>query len=151
MATMTRKLSAFNIVGTALIIAVTQGCATTSPDVAANRVDESAATESAPEIQKVADRRFSTDTLYALLVAEMAIDRKRYDIALGNYIQQAASTQDPGVAARATQLARVLNSHQSALEMAELWVELEPYNIDAHSVVTAELIEANRLTEAFEH
>lgn len=151
MVTIIRKLSAFNVFGAALIIAFTQGCATTAPEMAANHVGDSAVTESAPQIQKVADRRFSTDTLYALLVAEMAIDRKRYDIALGNYIQQAASTNDPGVAARATQLARVLNSHQSALEMAELWVELEPYNIDAHSVVTAELIEADRLSEAFEH
>ena len=78
-----------------------------------NGGEESAATESAPEVHKVADRRFSTDTLYALLVAEMAIDRKRYDIALGNYIQQAASTQDPGVAARATQASRASTAARS--------------------------------------
>ncbi len=153
MVTMTRKFPLFSIFGTALILSLSQGCATTSPQVAASeqQVEENTTSETTPEIEKVPDRRFSTDTLYALLVAEMAIDRKRYDIALGNYMQQASSTQDPGVAARATQLARVLNSHQSALEMAELWVQLDPHDIDAHSVVTAELIEAGRLTEAFEH
>jgi len=100
---------------------------------------------------KVADRSFSSEALYALLVAEIAIDRRRYDVALGNYVQQATATRDPEVAARATQIARILKSHQSALEMAQLWEDLEPYNEDAQLIVISELIEANRLTEATEH
>lgn len=98
--------------------------------------------------EKVADRQFSTETLYALMVAEMAIDRKRYDIALTNYVQQAAATRDPDVAARATQIARILKAHTPALEMALLWAELEPYSTDAQLIACAELIDANRLDEA---
>lgn len=150
MSTLKRKRLLTGLIALAVTL-LAQGCATTAPQVATAPEQEEAVAEPKPEIKKVVDRRFSTDTLYALLVAEMAIDRKRYDIALGNYMQQATSTQDPGVAARATQLARVLNARQSALEMAELWVQLEPENIDAHSVITAELIEANRLSEAFDH
>lgn len=101
-----------------------------------------------PAPQQVADRSFTTESLYALLVAEMAIDRKRYDIALNNYVQQAAATRDPNVTAQATRIARILKAHQPALEMAQLWMELEPNNSDAQLIASAELIEANRLDDA---
>lgn len=104
---------------------------------------------SAPEF--VEDRPFPTDTLYSLLVAEMAGDRRRFDIMLGNYVQQAQATQDPGVAARATRLARYLKAHNVALEMSLLWLEKEPHNTEAHYIATAELIHAKRLLEALEH
>jgi len=97
----------------------------------------------------VADRSFTNDSLYALLVAEMAIDRRRYDIALGNYVAQASSTRDLHVAERATQIARGLNARQSALEMSQLWLELAPDNPEARLIATVELIEANRLLDAF--
>ncbi len=98
----------------------------------------------------IEDRPFTMDSLYALMVAELAISRKRYDIALGNYVQQALSTQDIGVAARATHIARGLNARQSALEMSQLWLDLEPHNKDAQLIASYELIEANHLLEAFE-
>lgn len=98
----------------------------------------------------IEDRPFTVDTLYALMVAELAISRKRYDIALGNYVQQALSTQDIGVAERATHIARGLNARQSALEMSQLWLDLEPHNKDAQLIASFELIEANHLLEAFE-
>lgn len=104
----------------------------------------------APTIEKVADKPFETDTLYSLLVAEMAIDRKRYDIALGNYIQQATNTQDPMIAERATQIARGLNARQSALEMSQLWAKLDPSDTDANIVAINELIQGNKFIEAFE-
>ncbi len=135
-----RLLGSLLVIGLAL-----QGCATTGTS------EQTAAPtpETLVEPTKVADRSFETDTLYALLVAEMAIDRKRYDIALSNYVQQSISTRDPDVTARATQIARILQAHQPALEMSELWVDLEPKNSDALLIATAELIEANRLEEAF--
>lgn len=98
----------------------------------------------------VANKRFTVDTLYALLVAEMAIDRKRYDIALGNYVQQATSTKDLLVTARAAHIARGLNARQSALEMSQLWLDLDPDDQEARLIATIELIEANFLLEAFE-
>lgn len=99
---------------------------------------------------KIADKSFDAETLYSLLVAEMAIDRRRYDIALGNYVQQATSTQDPTVAERATQIARGLNARQSALEMAQLWAKLDPTDTDANIVAINELIQANKFIEAYE-
>lgn len=99
---------------------------------------------------KVADRAFTSDSLYSLLVAEMAIERRRYDIALDNYVQQANVTRDPEVTARAARVARVLKAHESALEMSQIWVELEPHNSEAQMILTDELIEAGQLEQAFE-
>ncbi len=93
---------------------------------------------------------FEADTLYALLVAEFAGSRERYDIALGNYVQQAHKTRDPQIAARATRIASFLNEHQTALESALLWLELEPQNNEARLIAVTGLAQRDRLLEAFE-
>lgn len=96
-------------------------------------------------------RAFPIDTFYSLLVAEMAGSRGRYDIELGNYIQEAHRTRDPGVTARATRIARYLNAHQATLSTALLWVELEPDNAEARYIAATELAHDGQLTEAFKH
>ena len=104
-----------------------------------------------PQSQKVAIRPFDSETLYALLTAEIAGQRNRFDVMLNNYVQQAQSTRDPEVTARATRIARFLNAHHDSLEMALQWTELAPDNPEAHHIAAAELIYANRLLEATEH
>lgn len=99
----------------------------------------------------VTDRPFTTDTLYALLVAEMAGERQRFDVMLSNYVQQAETTDDPLVTARAARLARYLNAHGAALKMAQHWLTLEPENPEAHYITAAELVQDNRLLEAVSH
>lgn len=96
-------------------------------------------------------RPFPIDTFYSLLVAEMAGSRGRYDVELGNYIQEAHRTRDPGVTARATRIARYLNAHQATLNTALLWVELEPDNAEARYIAASELAFDGQLTEAFKH
>ncbi len=131
-----------------------QGCATqldTSED-SATLSDGEINDEAAPEqAQEQPERPFPAETLYALLVAEMAGSRERYDIALGNYIQQAHKTRDPGVAARATRIARYLNARQAALNTALLWVEIDPEDREARYIAAGELTQSGRLLEAVEH
>lgn len=105
----------------------------------------------APPPAALVNRPFETDTLYSLLVAEIAGERRRFDVMLSNYVQQAQATADPGVTARATRLARYLNAHAPALEMAQLWLEIEPENPEAHYIAVAELVHSNRLLEAMPH
>jgi len=107
---------------------------------------EAAAPEPEPEPPA---RPFPVETLYSLLVAEIAVDRGRYDVVLGNYIQEAHRTRDPGVTAQATRIARFLNAHQAALNTALLWVELEPENPEALFAASSELAHSGRLQEAF--
>ena len=102
---------------------------------------------------KVADNHtpFPIETFYTLLVAEVAGNREQYDLALANYYFQAERTQDAGVAARATRIARFLNARRAALRSARLWVELEPDNPEAQLAATAELTLAGEVHEALGH
>lgn len=99
----------------------------------------------------VEDRPFSSDTLYALLVAEIAGERQRFDVMLSNYIQQAEATDDPLVTARAARLARFLSAHDAALRMANHWLSLEPENPEAHFIAAAELVQSDQLLDAIIH
>jgi tetratricopeptide (TPR) repeat protein len=96
-------------------------------------------------------RPFPEDALYSLLVAEFAAHRGAFDVALQNYLQQAVRTRDPGVAARATRMARYMGAERATLDAALLWVELEPQNPEARFTAATELARAGRPAEAFEH
>ena len=129
-----------------VLIALLNGCANSGPQ----KRDEPVVVE--PEVPEyIYDRAFSSDTLYALLVAEIAGERQRFDVMLSNYVQQAEATDDPLITARAARLARYLNASGVALEMAQHWLTLEPENPEAHFIAAAELVQDNRLLEAVPH
>lgn len=94
-------------------------------------------------------RPFSSETLYALLAAELAGSRQRFDIALANYVQQAHQTRDPQVAARATHIARFLNAEKETLDAALLWVDIAPDDTEAQINAALALLQNGRLQEAF--
>ena len=75
--------------------------------------------------------QFRQDTLFDLLTAEIAGQRNRFDIALENYLRQARETRDPGVTERAMRVAEFLGAEEPALDMAQLWVELDSSNPEA--------------------
>lgn len=106
--------------------------------------------EPAPEPSVPKTRPFTSETLYALLAAEIAGSRQQFDVALSNYIQQAHQTRDPQVAARATQIARFLDADQVLLDAAMLWVEVAPEDTEAQLNAAVALVGNGRLQEAFE-
>ena len=91
---------------------------------------------------------FSGDTLYALLVAELAGQRNRFDIALGNYVQQANATQDAGIAERGFRIAEYLGADQAALDTAMIWAENAPENLDAQRAAAVQLARSGRYEES---
>ncbi|WP_330114440.1 tetratricopeptide repeat protein [Pseudomonas sp. JS3066] len=91
---------------------------------------------------------FNRETLYALLAAELAGQRNRFDIALGNYVQQANATQDPAVAERAFRIAEYLGADQAALDTALIWAKNAPDNLDAQRAAAVQLARAGRHDEA---
>lgn len=141
-----RYLSSVVIFSTILVA----GCANTKSIDSLAVTNPHSEAEAPARVEIVHDRPFTAETLYALLVAEMAIDRQRYDIALGNYVQQALSTKDLLVISRATHIARSLNAHQSAMEMSQLWLDIDPGSSEARYLASIELINANHLLEALE-
>lgn len=101
---------------------------------------------STPEPQQYAS--FSQETLYALLTAELAGQRGRFDIALGNYLQQANATEDPAVAERAYRIAEYLGSEQAALLSSQIWADAAPDNLDAQRAAAIQLARAGRFDES---
>ncbi|MEW5248132.1 tetratricopeptide repeat protein [Microbulbifer sp. 2201CG32-9] len=108
-------------------------------------------TKAEPASSEVRERPFPIETLYTLLVAEVAGSREQYDLALANYHHQAEYTRDAGIAARATRIARFLNARRAALSSARLWAELEPDEAEAHLTAAAELTLAGDLDSALVH
>lgn len=68
----------------------------------------------------------SGDTLYRLLVGEIAGSRGDLDTALDAYIDAARETRDPRIAERAARTAMRLERYPEAIEAAERWLQLVP-------------------------
>jgi thioredoxin-like negative regulator of GroEL len=96
-------------------------------------------------------RPFPADSFYDLLVAEVAVRRGEYDLALGNYLQQAHNTRDAEVAARAARLAQFLRADRAALDAAQLWAELAPEDVEAQFTLASLLARSERPLEAMPH
>lgn len=91
---------------------------------------------------------FEPDTLYDLLIAEVAGYNQRFDLALGHYLQQAHKTGDPGLAERAYQIAAYIDARQAARDAAELWASVDPENPAALQVRAIELVRAGEYLAA---
>jgi tetratricopeptide (TPR) repeat protein len=75
---------------------------------------------------------FSAKTLYSLLVADVALTRQQYQIAMLGYASEARGTRDARVTEMAFGIARHVQDPDMTLQMASLWLEVEPKNGDAH-------------------
>ena len=84
---------------------------------------------------KVRDFNLEKDTLYDLIVAEVAAQRNQFNITLVNYILQARITRDPEIIKRAINAAQLLKDIQAIQEMALLWVDVDPKSIPAHQLL----------------
>ena len=110
-----------------LFLGACAGTPETSTDTtAAAPADENASAAEASEDVAVPERAFPDDSVYPLLVAEFALRRNNYKLALENYRVQAAELRDAGVSAHTTRLAQFLHQDDVAIESSQLWVELDP-------------------------
>ena len=103
-----------------------------------------------PTINITKDKTFDSETFYSLLVAEIAINRNRMDIAYSNYAQQVEKTKDLAVTERATRLALAVNNRPASLSLAKQWKQFDPSNTEARYIVISELMNDNQFTAAFE-
>ena len=104
----------------------------------------------APEAP-VATQEMSGELLYYLLSAEIAGQRGRLDVAVPFYLKAAQLSRDPDIVERATRIAVYARDEKSALAAAEMWVELQPDNLEAHQVTAALLMREGRVNEALPH
>jgi Flp pilus assembly protein TadD len=106
----------------------------------------------APEpVADIPERAFPDDAVYPLLLAEFALRRRAYDVALDQYMTQAPRLRDAGVSAHTTHLAQFMAREGEALEAAQLWVELDPENVEANNTLAILLLRSGRSAEALPH
>jgi tetratricopeptide (TPR) repeat protein len=122
------------------------GCAAPAP-----KPEPEPIAQTETEIPPPVARPFGTETLYELLLAEFAGIREQVDPALEIYTIQAHETRDPAVIERAIQIASFLRRGDVILDLAELWVTVEPDNIEVRRLLAFHLARAGRVVEAFPH
>ena len=94
---------------------------------------------------------FEPEVLYLLLSGEIAAQRGRYDVVLVNYLQAAKQSRDIGVIKRTLLIAQSLNADNAQRQLANLWVEIEPENLQAHRVLAIQAVKQNELEVALGH
>lgn len=129
------------------LVVVCAGCASVPPPTPAPAP--------APQPIGAPARPFSggldEETLFKLLVAEIAGQRGRIDVALDHYMELAARLDDPQVAARATRIAVFARDSARALAAAERWVALAPEDTEARQILAAMKIRTGDVDGALEH
>jgi len=78
---------------------------------------------------------FSEESLYELLVADIALTRGEFQLASEKYLQQAQITQDAGVVEMANRIAHHQRDADLVLQTALLWLDVAPNSTDAHRAV----------------
>ena len=118
--------------------------------------DEAAKTAAAPvRAERPAPARpniaLSEDILFRLLLAELAGQRGRADVAVDHYLALAHETRDPQVIERALRIAVYVRDDAAAAAAAELWAEVDPANPDANQVLTVMSLRRGELARALAH
>lgn len=104
-----------------------------------------------PQPEPAIERPIPPDSVYPLLLAEFALRRRAYDVALENYMAQSEILLEPAVSAHATHLAQFMQREDEALQAVQLWLELEPDNVEANNTVATLLARKGRTVEAIPH
>ena len=152
-----------------VVLVMTAGCVSVQPESGGEKDEtDSASMESGAQTQEetvpespMPPRRphpgeypvanFEDDDLYKLLVAEVAAGRGHVEIALENYVEVAVSSRDPGVAERATDMARFLQKNDTALKTARIWAEEDPDDLDAHIKLAELMMRVGDVESAVSH
>lgn len=104
--------------------------------------------EPSPDIQ-YAD--FEPEELYLLLSGEIAAQRGRFDVTLVNYMKAAQQSRDLGVIERTMRIAQSLNADNAQQKLAELWLDVDPDNMQAHRISAIQAVKKNELETALGH
>lgn len=127
----------------------------TIENVAAEPKAQVVVTAPEPEPERVLPKRpkveLTEEILFKVLLAEIAGQRGKIDIAVDNYLDLAKLTRDPVVIERATRISVYARDNESAYEAASLWVEVDPKNPDAHQVLTVMTLREGNIDQALHH
>lgn len=89
--------------------------------------------------------------VFQILLAEMALDRGKRELALGAYVDLAKRSRDPRVLERAFDIALDSRVFDLALDLSRLWVRIDPQSLRAQQALTTSLVQLDRLDELAVH
>lgn len=90
------------------------------------------------------------DSLYSLLLGEIALQRNQTNLALQQYSQQAQQTNDHQIIERALQIANYLQDNEQGLNLARLWTEKDKNNAKAFYQLSYHLLKKQQYNQAIE-
>lgn len=91
------------------------------------------------------------ESLYDLLVGDVALSRNEFDVALHYYSGQARITGDREVIDLAHRIAEYLSDRAVQLEMALLWVQFAPQDPKAHRAALGAYLDTGEAASALKH
>ena len=127
---------------------IVSGCTSLAADRQQAAIPETA---EGPVPHELPDVDLTSDILNAFLIAEVAIQRGHYDIAVAMYRQLSLDTRDPRIIERTTRVALFARDYGTAAETGHLWVEMAPENLDARQILTALSVKSGDYEEALTH
>ena len=86
-------------------------------------------------------------TVFQSLVGELALKRGDTQLGLSAWVDLARRTRDPAVIARAIEVAAATRQTELALELARLWLQVEPDSTRARQTESSLLVLANRIDD----
>ncbi|MDX1451413.1 MAG: tetratricopeptide repeat protein [Oleiphilaceae bacterium] len=141
----------FRLLGLLALIFALQACASLKQMGESMGVTSAPSTvEDKPAIE-YRDFDLDKDTLYDLLVAEIAAQRGQLNVTLVNYIQQARVTRDVDIIKRAINAAQYSKDLEAIKEMGLLWLEVEPDNTSAHQLMAFQYSLQKQYADAMYH
>ncbi len=131
------------------MISLLSACA----NVPENKLPYPAPSVIAKEIQRPVPpkQELNDQTLYSLLLAEIALQRGELGLASRAYKDLLQNTQDYRVAERAAQVALGAQNADEGLAAAQRWLALEPESIPARQTIAGILVSKGDLNQAKPH
>ncbi len=88
------------------------------------------------------------ESLYDLLIAELAGHQQQYDLSLEKYLKQAELTGDPGVIRRAARIAQFTKNSVALEKAARIWVKHEPESNEPQTLLVGMLLQQGKFSTA---
>ncbi len=101
--------------------------------------------------QEIPAREIPIESLYELMVADIALSRDQFDLALEKYHRQAEITGDPGVIELAFRLAQFQKNVPLQQQLVEKWLIAQPASFNAHRVALEFAVMTNNVIDALRH
>ena len=86
-------------------------------------------------------------TVFQSLVGEFALKRGDTELGTSAWVDLARRTRDPAVIARAIEVAAATRQNELALDLARLWLQVEPESTRARQTESSLLVLANRIDD----